>query len=235
MLPQFIHLHANGVIFVFLLPIYIEGIYKRPKYERKIPMNDQSNTKKASALSDEEIISLFWKREEQAIEATDVKYGRYLYTIALNILNDNLDSEECLNDTYLGTWNAIPPAKPKLFMAFLSKIMRNTALARLRRASAAKRIPSNMSISLEELDECVQWEPGEDEKYFVTRLSECFNAYLDTLTDRQLFIFVCRYYYSDSVVRIADMLKLSKNTVFRDLVAIRQGLREHLEKEGFSV
>lgn len=197
-------------------------------------MNDQqTNTK--PIFSDEEIISLYWKREEEAIEATDVKYGRYLYTIAYNILNDDLDSEECLNDTYLGTWNAIPPARPTLFQAFLSKIMRNTALGRLRRASAEKRITSEMSLSLEELDECVSWEPGEDEKYFVNKLSECFNAYLDTLSDRQLFVFVCRYYYSDSVVHIADMLKLSKNTIFRDLAAIREGLRKRLEKEGFSV
>lgn len=186
-------------------------------------------------LTDEEIVSLYWKRQESAINATDVKYGKYLYTIAYNILNDNMDSEECLNDTYLGTWNAIPPAKPTILQVFLSKIMRNTALGRLRKASAAKRIPSELSISLEELDECIQWEPGEDEKYYVNRLSELFNKYLDTLSDRQLFIFICRYYYSDSVVRIADMLKLSKNTVFRDLAEIRKGLREFLEKEGYDI
>lgn len=198
-------------------------------------MNDHKIPQDQQALPDDEIIALFWKREEKAIEATDVKYGRYLYTIAYNILNDDLDSEECLNDTYLGTWNAIPPARPTLFQAFLSKIMRNTALGRLRQASAAKRIPTEMSISLEELDECVSWEPGEDEKYYINRLSDSFNAYLDTLSDRQLFVFVCRYYYSDSVVHIADMLKLSKNTIFRDLAAIRQGLKVHLEKEGFTV
>ena len=186
-------------------------------------------------LSDEKIVSLYWQRQESAIDATDAKYGKYLYTIAYNILNDKMDSEECLNDTYLGTWNAIPPAKPTILQVFLSKIMRNTALGRLRKASAAKRIPSELSISLEELDECIRWEPGEDEKYYVNRLSELFNKYLDTLSDRQLFIFICRYYYSDSVVKIADMLKLSKNTVFRDLAEIRKGLREFLEKEGYNI
>lgn len=198
-------------------------------------MNNQQKDLTRSILSDEEIVSLYWERQEKAIDATDVKYGKYLYTIAYNILNDNMDSEECLNDTYLGTWNAIPPARPTLLQAFLSKIMRNTALGRVRRSTAGKRIPSEMSISLEELDECVSWEPGEDEKYYINRLSDSFNAYLDTLSDRQLFVFVCRYYYSDSVVHIADMLKLSKNTIFRDLAEIRQGLKVHLEKEGFTV
>lgn len=198
-------------------------------------MNHQLNNNDIKTLSDEDIIALYWEREEKAINATDEKYGRYLLTIANNILNDNLDSEECLNDTYLGAWNSIPPNRPKLFRAFLSKIMRNTALDRVRQSLAIKRVPSEMTRSLEELDECIQYEPGEDEKYYVNRLSELFNSYLRTLSDRQLFIFVCRYYYSDSVVSISDMLKLSRNTVTRDLVKIRQGLKEHLEKEGYSV
>ena len=198
-------------------------------------MNDQRKSPNKPILTDDEIVSLYWQRQEKAIDATDTKYGKYLYTIAYNILNDKMDSEECLNDTYLGTWNAIPPAKPTLLQAFLSKIMRNTALARVRKSAAAKRIPSEISLSLEELDECIGWEPGEDEKYFVNRLSELFNKYLETLSDRQLFIFICRYYYSDSVVRIADMLKLSKNTVFRDLAEIRNGLKELLEKEGYEI
>ena len=198
-------------------------------------MNYQQDKTDKKILSDEEIISLYWEREEKAIDATDVKYGKYLYTIAYNILNDDLDSEECLNDTYLGTWNAIPPQRPRLFQAFLSKIMRNTALGRVRKATSAKRIPSEMMLSLEELDECIPFEPGEDEKYYINRLSELFNNYLDTLTDRQLFVFVCRYYYSDPVVRIADMLKLSTNTVSRDLAKIRNGLKEYLEGEGYSI
>ena len=72
-------------------------------------MNAQNNRRTCDLLSDEEIVALYWQREERAIEATDVKYGKYLYTIAYNILRDGLDSEECLNDTYLGTWNSIPP------------------------------------------------------------------------------------------------------------------------------
>ena len=89
-------------------------------------------------LTDEEIIALYWRREECAISATDQKYGKYLYTIAFNILQNGLDCEECLNDTYLGTWNAIPPKKPRVLHAFLSGITRNLALSRVRKQTAAK-------------------------------------------------------------------------------------------------
>ncbi len=196
-------------------------------------MDYQRHVEKTKTLSDEEIISLYWAREEKAIAETDTKYGKYLYTIAHNILNDKMDSEECLNDTYLGTWNAIPPQRPSIFKAFLSKITRNIALARIRKSAAAKRIPTELVVSLDELDECMQFEAGEDEKYIVNRLSYLLNSYLATLTNRQLFIFVCRYYYSDSVPRIASMLSLSEATVFRDLSKIRSGLREYLDKEGY--
>ena len=197
-------------------------------------MNVQNNRPGRAVLSDEEIIALYWQREERAIEATDVKYGKYLYTIAYNILRDGLDSEECLNDTYLGTWNAIPPNRPNLLRVFLSKITRNIALGRFRKATAAKRIPPEIIVSLEELDEGLCFEVGEDEKYLIHELSRILNAYLRTLSDRQTFVFVCRYYYSDSIDAIAKMLGMSANTVLRDLSKIRKGLREALAKEGYS-
>lgn len=198
-------------------------------------MNHQKRQDSDRIILDEAIVSMYWQRDEKAIEITDSKYGKYLYTIAQNILENRLDSEECLNDTYLGVWNTIPPKRPTMFQAFLSKITRNIALSRIRKATAAKRIPSELYVSLNELDECICFEEGEDKKYLVNRLSHLLNNYLNTLSDRQLFIFVCRYYYSDPVARIADMLKLSKNTVFRDLADIRAGLKEYLEKEGYTV
>ena len=90
-------------------------------------------------MPDGEIIELYWKREEAAISETDKKYGKYLYRIAYNIVHDELDCEECLNDTYLGTWNRIPPARPNVFQIFLSKIMRNIAVDRFRKNTAKKR------------------------------------------------------------------------------------------------
>lgn len=197
-------------------------------------MNAQNNGSTRQILPDEEIIALYWNREERAIEATDIKYGKYLYTIAYNILRDGLDSEECLNDTYLGTWNSIPPNKPTVLQVFLSKITRNIALGRFRKATAAKRIPPEIIVSLEELDEGLCFEVGEDEKYLIRELSRILNEYLHTLSDRQTFIFVCRYYYSDSIESIAKMLGMSANTVLRDLAKVRKGLRTVLAKEGYS-
>ena len=198
-------------------------------------MSNPNNDNSAKIYSDQEIVTLYWNREESAIKATDDKYGKYLYTIAYNILNNDLDSEECLNDTYLGTWNTIPPHKPSALLVFLSKIMRNISLGRFRKMTASKRIPPEIIVSLDELDECTHFEAGEDEKYYINQLSRLLNAYLRTLTDRQTFIFICRYYYSDTVVRIAQMLKLSESTVMRELAKIRQGLKEYLDMEDIKI
>lgn len=196
-------------------------------------MNYETGKAKGEILSDEKIVELYWQREEKAISATDVKYGRYLYTIAYNVLRDGLDSEECLNDTYLGAWNSMPPNKPRLLHVFLSRITRNISLGRLRKRTADRRIPSNLIISLEELDEGMYFEMGEDEIYLIRRLSEILNDYLNELPDRSVFVFVCRYYYSDSLECIAKMLGLSVNTISRELSKIRKGLRDKLIKEGY--
>ncbi len=185
--------------------------------------------------SDSEIIELYWARDEQAIRLTDKKYGDYLYVIAYNVLHDRLDCEECLNDTYNGTWNSIPPSKPKLFQAFISKIMRNVATDRYRRNSAAKRIPSELTVSLDELDECFGNSADLDVERELSLLSRVLNSYLESLSPRQEFIFVCRYYYADKVEHIAKMLELGTATVYRDLKTIREGLKKRLEEEGYRV
>ena len=125
--------------------------------------------------------------------------------------------------------------RPTVLQVFLAKITRNNALGRFRKMSASKRIPAEIIVSLEELDECADFEPGEDEKYFVEQLSFVLNSYLRSLSNRQLFVFICRYYYSDTIPHIANMLKLSENTVFRDLSKIRAGLKECLEKGGYHI
>ena len=184
-------------------------------------------------LSDNEIIELYWQREEKAISATDEKYGKYLYSIAYNIIANRLDCEECLNDTYLNTWNAIPPKRPTAFALFLAKIIRNLALGRFRMNHAAKRIPSEMVISLEELDDCLACDKSAEEDFIISEIMRILNEYLSTLTDRQLYIFVWRYYYSDSVRHIADMLTTGETTVRRELSTIREGLKKQLIKEGY--
>ncbi|MBQ8287211.1 MAG: sigma-70 family RNA polymerase sigma factor [Clostridia bacterium] len=184
-------------------------------------------------LTDEEIIDLYWDRNEEAITATDDKYGKYLYMIAYNIIHDNMDCEECLNDTYLSTWNRIPPARPKFFQIFLSKIMRNIAVDRYRRKTADKRIQSEMSSSMEELDACLPADKDVEDEIMRREVINTMNAYLRELSKREVLIFICRYYYSDSIDSIAAMLKVSRNTVFRELAKIREGLKERLVAEGY--
>ena len=103
-----------------------------------ICMRIENEVKSRELLSDEAIINLYWEREEKAISATDEKYGRYLYKIAYNILNDHMDCEECLDDTYLGAWYRIPPERPHVFQVFLSRIMRNTAVDKYRKNTASR-------------------------------------------------------------------------------------------------
>ena len=186
-------------------------------------------------LTDEQILDLYWLRDENAIRQTDRKYGKYLYVIAYNIVHDRLDCEECLNDTYLGTWNRIPPQRPNVFQVFLSRIMRNIAIDRLRHNRAAKRVPSEMLVSLEELDDCMPGAPSTESEQETEPLARVLNDFVHALDDRKQFIFVCRYYYADKVSSIAHMLQIGEATVFRELADIRKGLKNHLEKEGYAL
>ncbi len=188
---------------------------------------------KSEYISDEKIVELYWQREEKAIEYTEEKYGRYLYTIAYNIVHNRPDCEECLNDTYLGTWNSIPPTRPKAFQAFISKIMRNVAVRKFRRNNADKRIPSSMTVSLEEMDDCVAYNSSVDEEYAIRELTRILNKYLSELPERDATVFISRYYYSDSLEEISEMLGVSERTVSRMLLKLRQDLKQLLEEEGY--
>ena len=196
-------------------------------------MKEATKEKNCELLSDEQIIDLYFAREERAIKETDYKYGKYLFTIAYNIVQDTLDCEECLNDTYLNTWNRIPPTRPSIFHAFLSKIMRNIAVDRYRHNKAQKRAPSEMLLTLEELDSCTPNEMSMDEELAIAELSRLLNDYLKGLSDRERLLFVCRYYYADKISEIAKMLQAGERSVYRELAALREGLRQRLEKEGF--
>lgn len=182
-------------------------------------------------LADEDIIALYWHRDERAITETDKKYGKYLFTIAYNIVRDSMDCEECLNDTYLSTWNQIPPTKPTVLQIFLSKIMRNTAIDKFRESNAARRIPTELTYSLDELGDCIYNEGSLDNDEFVQKVSGCLNSFLKSLSRRDTVMFICRYYYSDSVKAISQMFKVSERTVLRALSRLRYELKEKLERE----
>ena len=194
-----------------------------------------NNSRTDVLLEDNEIIELYWERDEEAISETDKKYGRYLFTIANNIVNNRLDSEECVNDTYLGTWNAIPPTRPNVFQVFLSKVMRNIAVDKFREKSAQKRIPSELMSSLDEISEVFDYDNTVEENEAVKTVIGVLNDYLRSVDNQKQLMFVCRYYYADKVKEIADMLGVSERTVFRTLAAMRGELAERLKKEGVSV
>ncbi len=190
---------------------------------------------KSPPISDERIIEMYFERDEDAIIETDKKYRPYLYTIAYNILRDKFDCEECLDDTYLSTWNSIPPKRPSLFHAFLARITRNTATDRFRKNAATKRIPSELLVSLEELDECLPSDTSPEEQMTVKEICRVLNDYLNSLSERDEFIFVCRYYYADRLSDIAGMLKLATSTVHDTLARMRGELKALLVKEGLYV
>lgn len=193
------------------------------------------NTHNDAFLNDNEIVDLYWERDEKAISETDKKYGRYLYTIAYNIVHERMDCEECLNDTYLGTWNAIPPTRPNAFQVFLSKVMRNIAVDKYREKSASKRIPSEMMLSLEEISDVFEYDESISETEAVNATVNVLNEYLKSVDNQKQLMFVCRYYYADSVKNIAQMVGVSERTVFRTLAGMRDELKEYLKREGVSV
>ena len=185
-------------------------------------------------LPDETIVSLYWERDERAIDETHRKYGAYLMTVAHRILHSREDSEECLNDTYLKTWNTIPPSRPSVLRAFLSKIMRGTALDRYDERARKKRIPAEICIPLSEVETLIPDTAADDEAES-REIAAILSAYLDKTTDRRLYIFVSRYFFVMPVGEIAEKLGCSESTVHKELAVIRAELREKLSEGGILV
>lgn len=186
-----------------------------------------------TAMSDEEIVDLYWKRDEQAIRETDVKYRKYLLTVAYNILSDTCDSEECLSDTYIGAWNAIPPARPAILQSFLCAIIRRTAINRFRANKRQKRIVSEFTIALSDLEDFITDDSDMEKETQFQELSRIISDYVRSLTERQMYIFVSRYYVAEQISTIGNELGCSISTVKRELEAIKKGLKKRLEKEGY--
>ena len=186
-------------------------------------------------MDDEKIVALYWERDEKAIEETDFKYKKYLFSIAYNVLHDRLDCEECLNDTYLGAWNAIPPTKPNVLKAFLTTITRRIAIKRYHSKGKQRVIPSEMTSSLSELEDFVAGDGDVDADFDAERLGRVISDFVRSLSDRRQFIFMSRYYVADPIDTIASDLSLSRSMVNKELAAIRSALKEKLESEGYSI
>ncbi len=192
----------------------------------------KSKANRSPRISDDQIINLYLARDEKAISETDTKYGNMLFTIAYNILYDPLDCEECKNDTYLGTWNAIPPSRPTMFSAFIAKIMRNIAANKYRDRMRQKRISSELTVSIEELEGMLLSTNDIEIKYEAKEAGKIISDYVRSLTERQRFIFIERFYLTKTIEQIAKEYGMSAATIHREITKIKQGLKTHLEKNG---
>ena len=186
-------------------------------------------------MDDDKIVELYWERNEKAIEETDFKYKKYLFSIAYNVVHDRLDCEECLNDTYLGAWNAIPPTKPNALKAFLTTIIRRIAIKRYHSNFRKNVIPSEMTVSLSELEDFVAGDEDIDTDFDAERLGRVISDFVRSLSERRQFIFMSRYYVADPIDTIAKDLGLSRSMVNKELATIRSALKEKLESEGYSI
>ena len=183
-------------------------------------------------MEDEKIIELYFERNESAISETAEKYGNYLYKIAFNILSDKEDSEESVNDTYMSVWNTIPPEKPNVFSAFLSKITRYISINRYSAKKTEKRGRGEIDAAFEEIEECVPDKSDIYDEIETKELAKMISDYLKNLPETERKIFVCRYYYLDSLSDISKQFGFSQSKIASMLHRTRKKILSHLEKEG---
>ncbi len=185
-------------------------------------------------MTDEMIIDLFFERSEQAISELDKRHGGAVGRVALNILGDVEDAKECVNDTWLGAWNSIPPNRPSPLRTYVCKIARNLATKRYHADRARKR-SSQYDLALDELADCLPDSGSVEDEAAAKELAEIINAFLDTLTYEDKFLFMRRYWYADSLSDIAAMAGMSYNNAAVRLFRVKEKLRRILEKEGVAI
>ena len=189
-------------------------------------------SERGRTMEDSKIIDLYFARNEAAITETNLKYGTDCQTIAYRVLQNLVDAEECVNDTWLRAWNAIPPQKPSVLRQFLAKITRNLSLDRWRNTHAEKRGGGETMVALDELQECVSGEGDPASQAELAELKEAIAAFLRDLPQRDRDIFLRRYFYLEQPEQIAKAYLLRAAHVRLILSRTRQKLREYLTKEG---
>ena len=181
-------------------------------------------------MEDTGIIDLYWARDERAVAETERKYGSYCRSISYRILRNRQDVEECVNDTYIRAWNAMPPQRPFALGAFLAKIVRNLSLNYYRRAQTQRRGGGQMTVLLEELQDVSA--DGPEQMLEAAELARLLDRFLRQLPQKECCIFMRRYWYMDSLEEIASRYHLAMGTVKSSLYRTRQKLKEYLEQEG---
>ena len=185
-------------------------------------------------MEDREIVELYFKRSEKAIEESEKKYGMFCYCIAKRILNDEEDAKELVNDTYLKAWNTIPPNKPNSLYSYLGMLCRQLSLNKYKEKTRKKRGGSTVDITIYELENCLASESASDifdKKY----LGSILNGFLEELPQKSRMIFIRRYWYMDSISAISKTFAMSEANVKITLFRLRQRLKKYLKNEGIDV
>lgn len=186
-------------------------------------------------MEDFEIVELYWDRDENAITQTDRKYGKYCRKIAFSIVNDREDTEECVNDTYLQTWNSLPPQRPEKLSTYLGKICRNISINLYEKMTADKRGGNETDACLDEISELIGGSSEVEEQLDLTVLTDLINKFLRRCEKQARTVFVQRYWYMMSVKEIARENRMSDSNVKMTLSRTREKLKLYLEEEGYSI
>lgn len=182
-------------------------------------------------MEDEKIVQLIWDRNENGINELSEKYDRYCFCISERIVHDEEDAKECVNDTWLRTWNTIPPSRPSVLSTFLAKIVRNLSLNRYRDMHALKRGGNSVNIAIEELNECITDGKTVEKDMEYKLLTESIEDFLWKQTKRNRIFFLKRYFYVMDIKEIAEELDIKEGTVKSILSRMRKELAVWLEKE----
>lgn len=184
-------------------------------------------------IDDEKIIEMFFERSEQGIRELDIKYGKICHNLSYNIVNSRQDTEECVNDAYLGAWNAIPPVHPNPLLSYIVKIVRNISLKIYWRKEAAKR-SGHYTIALEEIEGYIADPKTVEDEIEARELARIIEEFLNTLTLENRVIFMRRYWFADSYKDIAEFIGLSEKNISVRLTRIREKMKQYLiEREVF--
>lgn len=182
-------------------------------------------------MEDSKIIELFYERSEQAIVELSNKYGSACTKVANNILNNSRDTEECVNDAYLGVWDSIPPQRPNPLLSYVCRIVRNLAIKKYHANTAAKR-NSTYDVALDELENCFPASNSVEDEFNAREVARIIDDFLETLDTENRILFVRRYWHSDSITELAELFHTSSHNISVRLSRTREKLKRHLIKEG---
>ena len=184
-------------------------------------------------MDDTRIIDLYWRKDSHAITETNEKYGAYCFAIADNILHSHEDAEDCVNDTWLNAWNAMPPQRPQRLRLFLARITRNLSFNRFHARNTEKRGGGEIVMVLDELAECLASESDVERDYEYQELGRSLHRFVQALPERDGNVFIRRYFYTETMNVIADRYGLTEKNVSVILTRTRKKLKLHLMKEGY--